>query len=311
MTGDIDSTIPAGLTHLIERKSSLFHQHGGVATEVAFDSLEEMSLDDFIEKVVPTLKTRKDALTILKDTTREQLVRILADNVAIYHVTGIQDVFYDVMIEKLMSDQQITIMPNLQFPLIMWKVEQSGEKVVCVEVPENQFEMAHSNWPKERFVIWHPRLWLKIKLTVQNVPCAWRLRAAPLHPQNLETDRLYTVPLPNVFDSGDICWGNTRFTRSGDEQLNVNDAILLSLNRFFGSTFNFDLLNGQDEMNMTNLYKALPTIEKFDKMLKRAERDSHVSHMIRLFRCFQDKESLARFKYHAAETAKSFLEARI
>lgn len=311
MTGDIDSTIPAGLMHLIERKSSLFHQHGGVATEVAFDSLEEMSLDDFIEKVVPTLKQKKNTFAILKDSTRDQLVRILADNVAIYHMTGIQDVFYDAMIEKLMSDQQITIMPNLQFPLILWRVEQSGEKVVCVEIPEAQFEMAHYKW-RERFLIWHPRLWLKMRLTVQNVPCAFRLRAMPFHPQNLDNDRVYSVPFPNVYESGDICWGNTRFTRSKDDAaLTVNDAILLTLNRFFGSTFNFDLLDRQDMMNMANLYKNLPLVDSFEKMLKRSDGDSSVQYMIHLFRCFQDKESLTKFKYHAQETAKKFLEARI
>lgn len=311
MTGDIDSTIPAGITHLIERESSLFHQHGGVATEVVFDSLEEMSLDDFIEKVVPTLKERKDMLTILKDTTREQLVRILADNVAMYHITGIQDVFYDAMLERLLSDQQVTITPNLQYPLIMWRVEQSGEKVIVVEVPETQFEMQHDSWPKERFLIWHPRLWLKMRLTVQNVPCAWRIRAMPVHPNDLEKEKVCGLPFPNVFDSGDICWGSTHFTRSGDTALSVNDAVCLTLNRFFGSSFNYDLIDRQDTLNMANLYKALPTVEKYAKMLKDLDSSGSKAHIVRLFRCFQEKENLLRFKYHPMETAKSFLEGCI
>ena len=41
MTGDIDSTFPTGLMHLVDRQSDLFHQHGGVVTAVHFDSLEE------------------------------------------------------------------------------------------------------------------------------------------------------------------------------------------------------------------------------------------------------------------------------
>ena len=132
-----------------------------------------------------------------------------------------------------------------------------------------------------------------------------------MHPQDLESDRVCSLPFPNVYDSGDICWGSTRFNRPDDSALTVNDAILLTLNRFFGSTFNFDLLDRQDMMNMTNLYKALPKLEKFEEMLKDAEDDTHKQHMIRLFRCFQDKEALSRFKYHPYESAKAFLEARI
>ena len=75
--------------------------------------------------------------------------------------------------------------------------------------------------------------------------------------------------------------------------------------------YNFDLLDRQDMMNMTNLYKALPKLEKFEEMLEDAEDDTHKQHIIRLFRCFQDKEALSRFKYHPYESAKAFLEARI
>ena len=95
MIGDIDSTFPTGLMHLVDRQSDLFHQHGGVVTAVHFDSLEEMSVDEFVTRVVPTLKGDKEHFTVIKDSTREQVLRILGDNVARYHIKDIQDVFFD------------------------------------------------------------------------------------------------------------------------------------------------------------------------------------------------------------------------
>ena len=43
MTGDIDTTLPICTTHLLDRDSSIIHAHGGIATEVTFDRLEEMT----------------------------------------------------------------------------------------------------------------------------------------------------------------------------------------------------------------------------------------------------------------------------
>ena len=307
MSGEIDSTVPVGTAHLIERSSSLIHQHGGVATEFTFDSVEEMSLDTFIEQVVPTLRQRKDFLGIIKDMNKEQMVRILADNVALYHVTGMQDVFYDAMIEKLMSDQQITLTPNMQFPLIQWRVEQSGMKVITVEIPPAEFAMHHDAF-KKAHVIWHPRLWLKMRLTVQNVPEAWRLRAVEQHPQDLEHDHVCFAPFPNVYDSGDICWGSTMYNRPGNGALTENAAVLLTLDRFFGSNFNYDLIDSHDMMNMTALYDQLPKLKEFDTPINECSGGSKKAHLLRMFRCFREVENMQRFKLRQAETAAEFLE---
>lgn len=309
MTGDIDSTLPVGMTHLIDRSSDIIHQHGGVATQVAFDSLQEMSIEDFVKNVVPTLGHSDDRFAIIKDTTSDQMVRILRDNVAVYHITGIRDVFFDKMLERLMEDQQVTITPNLQFPLIQWKVMQSGEKLLVVEIQENQFSMRHSSFT-DNHVIWHPRLWLKMRLTVQNIPSAWRLRAVQQHPRDLANDRLLHVPLPNVFQSGDICWGSTHYNRADtDKALSENDAILLTLDRFFNSTFNFDLIDDEDMMQMSRLYDEMPKLPEYDKEIN--DTGSGQAHMLRMFRCFSEHDSINRFRYRTAETAQRFLEEDI
>ena len=309
MTGDIDSTLPIGRTHLIERKTDIIQQHGGVATQIAFDSLTEMSIEDFVRNVVPTLGHDNDKFMVVKDTTSQQLVRILKDNVAVYHITDIKDVFFDKMLERLMQDQQITIRPNLQFPLIQWQVLESGEKLIVVEIPEDKFCMRHQAFTEDH-VIWHPRLWLKMRLTVQNIPSAWRLRAVAQHPRDLANERLLYVPLPNVFASGDICWGSTHYNRANSDQaLSENDAILLTLDRFFNSTFNYDLIDDEDLMHMKNLYEELPDELELDGQI--SEAGTGKSHMLRMFRVFAERDNLNRFRYGLAETAQRFLEENI
>ena len=222
---------------------------------------------------------------------------------------SIKDVFFDKMLERLMQDQQITVRPNLQFPLIQWKVLQTGEKIIVVEIPENKFCMRHQAFPSDH-VIWHPRLWLKMRLTVQNIPCAWRLRAIQQHPRDLANDRLLCVPLPNVFLSGDICWGGTHYNRSNSDQaLTENDAILLTLDRFFNSTFNYDLIDDEDMMHMKSLYDELPDDPELDSQIE--EAGSGKSHMLRMFRCFAEHDNLNRFRYRVAEQAQRFLEEDI
>ena len=127
MIGDIDSTIPVGVTHLIERSGEVCQQHGGVVTAVQYDSLEEMPLEKFLTEVVPTLKDRKESLTIIKDTVHAYMYRILNDNVAIYHVQNVEDVFIDAFMEKLANERPFSIEPNLTYPLVKYATNRNAD----------------------------------------------------------------------------------------------------------------------------------------------------------------------------------------
>lgn len=307
MTGDIDSTLPVGQMHLVERESEIFHQHGGIATAVQFDSLEEMSIEQFIENVVPKLKAQPDTFTIIKDSTHEQLVRILGDNVAVYHIKGIQDVFYDTFVERLISGEKITITPNLRYPLIQWRVEDEGVRDITVEIPPQQFEMAIGG-VSQRFPIYHPRMWMRVKLTAANVPTMTRMVAIPEHIDDLEHGRVYHMPFPNVHDSGDICWGHTSYQTPKGVKLTEGVAIELTYRRFFDSQFNYDLISSRDVNEVENVYDKLPKIDSYEKLLSGRHSDgSAYKHMVRLARVFSTVETMQKVRLQEHCTAGDFL----
>lgn len=310
MTGDIDSTIPVGITHLVDRQSEVFHQHGGVATAIAFDSLEEMTIDQFVRDCVPKLKEDRNTFTVIKDSTREQVFRILGDNVARYHIKSIKDVFFDELVARLLSDQEISLTPNLSFPLIQWVVQkETGMKSVTVEVPPRQFAMHLMDF-REPFVIWHPPLWMKIDMTSANVPDRTYMGCVPQHLNDLDKEYVMAMPFPNVFNYGGICWGGTNYQTQQGVALTENSAIVLTYNRYFDSEFNYDLLDRQDGMHMREIYDTLPKDDKIEALLKRHKGSSDKTYMLMLARVFRDKENLNKFKFRRLMLASEFLGQR-
>ena len=307
MIGDIDSTFPTGLMHLVDRQSDLFHQHGGVVTAVHFDSLEEMSVDEFVTRVVPTLKSDKEHFTVIKDSTREQVLRILCDHVARYHIKDIQDVFFDTFAERLLQGQKISITPNLKYPLIRWVVLEGGAKDITVEIPPTQFEMDLEG-VRTRLHMYHPRMWLRVQLTAANAPAQVMMVAVPEHMEDFENKQVYHMPFPNVFDSSSICWGDTSYDVPPGVKLTEAVAIELTYQRFFNSQFNYDLLDDRDKLASEKAYNELPKIEEYEKLLKDyKEHGRSVQHMIRLARVFTDLESMKSFKFSETMTADHFL----
>jgi hypothetical protein len=293
--------------HLVDRQSDLFHQHGGVVTAVHFDALEEMSVDEFVTRVVPTLKGDKEHFTVIKDSTREQVLRILGDNVARYHIKDIQDVFFDTFAERLLQGQKISITPNLKYPLIRWVVLDGGAKDITVEIPPTQFEMDLEG-VRTRLHMYHPRMWLRVMLTAANAPDQVMMVAVPEHMDDFENKQVYHMPFPNVFDSSSICWGDTSYDVPPGVKLTEAVAIELTYQRFFNSQFNYDLLDDRDRLAAEQAYNELPKIEEYEKLLEDyQEHGRSVQHMLRLARVFTDLESMKAFKFSETMTADRFL----
>jgi hypothetical protein len=307
--GDIDSTLPVGQMHLVERSSDIFHQHGGVATAVQFDSLEEMSIEQFIQEVVPKLKGQPDRLTIIKDTTHEQLVRILGDNVAVYHITGIQDVFFDSFVEKLLTGEKITIRPNLRYPLIQWKICDDGKRDITVEIPPQLIEFAVAGFT-EKFPIYHPRMWMRVTLTAANAPIHTKICAVPEHMDDIDSGRVCHMPFPNVHSGGEICWGSTHYETPKGVRLTEGVAIELTYRRFFNSQFNFDLLSGRDMSEFERVYDDLPKNAEIESKIAAhsgRDRDNSYCHILRMAHVLSNPEWLPKLHLQEAMSAVDFL----
>ena len=309
MIGDIDSTMPVGITHLIDRDGEICQQHGGVVTSVQFDSMEEMSLDKFLNDVVPTLKDRKDSLTIIRDTVHSSIYRILNDNVVIYHINNVEDVFIDAFMEKLANERPFSIAPNLTYPLVKYATTRNGEKLICVSIPEKQFTYRTMENVLDPFVVWHPPMWFYVKLSPANIPTGVRIGVVLDRVEDPDRAEVFHLPLPNIYQNGNVCFGSTHFNNPNpDRALTEAAAIELTYQRIFNSAFNHDLVEDREEDEYTRLAKLDPD---WDATLQEIRNTSSPTKRfaLRVKLAFKERAGVFKFQYIRRISGHDFLGA--
>ena len=309
MIGQIDSTASMGITHLIDRQNEFFQQHGGVVTQIHFDTLEEMTLDQFITDVVPTLKERKESMTIIKDPVRNCMYRILGDNVAIFHITDIKDVFFDHFVDRMLSDRPIEVKLNLTYPLIYYATQKNGDKKICVHIPAKQYTYHTAGGKVAPFVVWHPPMWFGVRLNAANLPQSVYIGVVLDKVLDYKDQRLYHMPLPNCYRSGEICFGGTHLTNT-NKDVNVTEsmAIELTYQRLFNSEFNIDLVTPHDLDEMNNMIAAMPKHEEITKDLNNSGCSEVSRHAKRIKYVFGDQANIWKFHYMDLCDGAQFLE---
>ena len=305
MIGDIDSTLPIGITHIMDRSNEVCQQHGGVVTQIQFDKLEEMSLEQFLTDIVPTMKA-EEKLTIIKDTVRQNMYRILRDNVAIYHITGIRDVFIDTFVDNLLSERALSITPNLTYPLIQYSTTKDGEKYITVSIPSKQFTYHCADTRLAPFVVWHPPLWMRVRLTPANVPNDVKIGVVLDRTEDPNEADVCHLPLPNCYESGDICFGSTRFNNPNpDKPLTEAMAIELTYQRLFNSAFNMDLTRRSEIEAFYEICRGLPDFEKIKEDLNTGSDFARYAKKVKYG--WRDQSSIWRYPYRRMTDGRRFL----
>lgn len=310
MTGDIDSSLPVGITHLVDRTNSVCQQHGGVVTQVQFDTLEEMTIEQFIKDVVPTMLEDKDKFTIIKDPVRSTMYRILNGNVACYHITDMKDVFFDSFMDKLLTERPLSITPNLTYPLIHYATNRNAEKQICVVIPSKQFTYHESTHTVDPFLAYHPDLWLYVKLSQANIPTGVRIGVVLDRCDNANMMDVYSLPLPNVYvDNGNICFGGTHFTNPNpNKELSEAAAIEMTYQRIFNSEFNHDLTRSWEEENYMEVCKRLPTYKDFENEYKKCEYGTARFALLVKY-AWADRAGVLKTRFRRMCSGKEFLSS--
>ena len=70
-------------------------QHGGVATRLAFDKVEQFDLHTFLKTVVPGLNKQDRTLTVMRNSVAGEYMFLLGDQVIRYHTTDVAEVPLD------------------------------------------------------------------------------------------------------------------------------------------------------------------------------------------------------------------------
>ena len=313
MNCDIDTTIPVSVTHFIAQDGQVFHTHGGVVSRIQYESIEEMPINDFFDTVAPTLKGQKDLVVFGRDSVHEKMYRLIGDTAVIYHGAKMTDIFLDDFYHQLQEDKPMELNLNLPYPLVSYKQEKGGYKRICVYIPEAPFLFQSMEPTEYSFSVWHPPLWLGLRLTPSNIPNAHRICVVLERARKLEETKLFSLPFPNVHSNGEICFGSTTFAQaSDDDMITEADAIQKTYNRFFTSGFNHDLTGSVKKEAMRYQYEHLPKDEEIDAEVQKVLADKSMGfddredrlYFLRLSRCFKNRADVFKFPYSSFDGAR-------
>ena len=295
MKDGVDGTIPVHVTHFVEREGEMFHLHGGVASKVEFDSFEEMPIDDFYKDVAPTLAGKHDIVVFGRDGVQETMFRLLGDTATIYHGVKISDVFVDDFYKCLQEDKPFSLDLNLSFPLVRYTKDKTGGSKICVYIPESEFTL-NSTFGKS-WRIWHPPIWLSVRLSSTNVPNQHRLCVVPDREETVKATKIFHIPFPNVHEDGEICFGHTTMTLREGQVLTEAAAIQMTYNRYFMSQFNHDLMYQDKREPLERQYRSLPKDPEIEEAMQQCVPDSDEALFLKIARCFKTKSDMFKFPY--------------
>ena len=98
---EIDTLSPVDDALIVDRTDDMFVQHGGCATRVVFDTVEEMNVDQFLEDLRLHPKGPDDELTFVRSPSTQTVMLLRGDRVIRYRGCKFQDVLCDTMVKFL------------------------------------------------------------------------------------------------------------------------------------------------------------------------------------------------------------------
>lgn len=209
-----------------------------------FDKVEAMSVDTFMEKRLPEFKKDANQLCVYRDTPTNSVGVLYDDFAAVFHLTSVEDIDQEALRDLLNSNRRVSITPNTgMYKLVYYCREEGGDVSVTLEIPEAQFCFHHvstalAGWAERP--IWHPKLWLNMRLTASNVLRAAFIAVVVQDAPDAKDVVLGEFLLPNCDHSGSICFGSTTAEVSGTTFGAIGYSVY---HQYIDSKFNNDLFD--------------------------------------------------------------------
>ena len=234
----------------------------GIATCFHLNGYRTMTIEQFKQEVVPTLKTSdaesKFSYYVLRDLSNGRYITVMPDGVIEYKVSSVNECSLEALKEKLLAadrEQQETLAPiviNSPFPVYSY-AEKGDLWEITVKTPETRFRYKHEGLfrnPDEAPFIYMPPLLYTVMYSGQIFRNSWvsLLQADSVDPQRIVKAHL---PLPNIWTDTRICVGSTHVVNVSDKPLSKMQLLLQSWDLFLNGIHNNDLL--RDDLFPVNL----------------------------------------------------------
>lgn len=312
----LDTITPASMAHLFNTGSSVFHQHGGIATRVDYEKYHVMDIETFKKEVVPTLGKENQNLITVRDSVSGQFVRLLKDEAVVYETTSVRDVPLVKLEEQLHTKSAFTLLLDSPFQVLCYIQKKDGTKHITVRIPERPFvmnlthDMAEATGFHEPQTIWHPPVWMHVCMTMNNTWTGGYALAAPdICRDPLDTE-LFSLGLPHTYDNGHVCWGDARLKDVATEDKPTEGTTIQMLYQMlFNSNFSDHTVPQTANIEKTaEVYKSLPRIDYYDDLIKHAHstgrgdgmsgiKKEYAIYVIQLQRIWKDKGGWAKYPF--------------
>lgn len=293
---EIDTLSPVDDALIVDRTEDMFIQHGGCATRIVFDTVEEMNVDQFLEDLRLHPKGSDDELTVVRSPSTQTVMLLRGDKVIRYRGCRFQDVLCDTMV-KFLTQKAATLnyTPMSQYPLVHAFVQ--GERWITVQIPKRVVHIFGDDTIGDiEDDVTMPPLWFSCQMTstftVQN---AWIAVVGKLDPDPSKCE-LRRLCFPNTYEDGNICFGKTRTDAIRYDVMTEGLAVAGAIDRFFNSVRNNHVLHHHERFleSCRKIYEDMEKLELYEKAISKVAIDGLSANFIRYLRILHEPDGWMR-----------------
>ena len=293
---EIDTLSPVDDALIVDRTDDMFIQHGGCATRVVFDTVEEMNVDQFLEDLRLHPKGLDDELTFVRSPSTQTVMLLRGDRVIRYRGCKFQDVLCDTMV-KFLTQKAATLKytPMSQYPLIHAYVQ--GDRWITVQIPKRVVHIFGDDKLGDiDDDVTMPPLWFTCQMTSTfTVTNAWIAVVGKLDPDPAKCE-LRRLCFPNTYEDGNICFGTTRTDAVKYDVMTEGLAVAGAIDRFFNSVRNNHVLHHHETFleSCRKTYEELEKLDLYEKAIAKVSIDRIASNFLRYLRILHEPDGWMR-----------------
>lgn len=293
---EIDTLSPVDDAIIVDRTDDMFLQHGGCATRVVFDAVEEMNVDQFLEDLRLHPKGLDDELTFVRSPSTQTVMLLRGDRVIRYRGCKFQDVLCDTMV-KFLTQKAATLKytPMSQYPLVHAFVQ--GDRWITVQIPKRVVHIFGDDKLGDiDDDVTMPPLWFTCQMTSTfTVTNAWIAVVGKLDPDPAKCE-LRRLCFPNTYEDGNICFGTTRTEAITYDVMTEGLAVAGAIDRFFNSVRNNHVLHNHETFleSCRKIYEELEKLDLYEKAIAKVSIDRTASNFLRYLRILHEPDGWMR-----------------
>ena len=277
--------------------SVLIEAGGGCASAFNIESYRTMSIDQFKEHIVPTLKSTpaedRFFYYVLRDLSNYRYLTIYPDGVVEYKVDSVHEIPANKLVEVLVEEGSrgssiSTNIINSSLPVYEYGEDNIGRWKMSVKIPETRFKFRNSYFytDEEQYpYIYMPPVLYTVEASKENVISNSFVKVLVQDSFDAAKCKFGHLALPNIYRSGRICRGRTYLQDSSDaENMSKMRIIASSWDLFINSLWNADLL--YDTLFPDNVNEVFDTLESPSDLYKKYSnsKDRNVCKVIEILK---------------------------